>query len=399
MRSHQAARNYMTEPRPRVFVSSVMGGYKNFRDAAGEGIRQAGCEPVRAEDFPAATASPRNSCLDGVRSADALVLLLGERYGFAGPSGLAATEEEYDEARKNHMPILVFLQEGELEADQEKFVERVQGYVNGHWRKVFRDSATLTKLVRDAVLAANLGGARRHQEQAKARIGTLLRRRPPEISGAVWLQSVWATLRDEEVIDPVDLDVEAFNRQLLRLAHDCAPPLFDYQERKRSIVKADYLRIEQGDFDTWQSSSTLAMVEVHTNGMLTTIQNVIAKKDRSGPTDGYLDMYFLEPAVVQASLDEAWSFAAAWWKDRDPYLRYDQLLYSVALYDVGARAFKATPHQASSLTIPPECPHNPLLVLDRPRLISRPSLNQPKAEIERIIKLLGRRFTQWSDRW
>ena len=389
----------MTEPRPRVFVSSVMDGYKNFRDAASEGIRQAGCEPVRAEDFPAATGSPRNSCLDGVRSVDAVVLLLGGRYGFVGPSGLAATEEEYDEARKTHIPILVFLQDGEPEPEQQQFINKVQGYVDGHWRKVFRDSATLTKLVRDAVLAANLGGARRHQEQAKTRIGTLLRRRPPEISEVVWLQTVWATLRDEEVIDPVDLDGGAFDRQLLRLAHECVPPLFDYQERKRSIVKPDYLRIEQGDFDTWQSSSALAMVEIHTSGMLTTIQNAIETKDRRDLTDGFFDMYFLDPDVVRARLDESWSFAAAWWKDRDPYLRYDQLLYSVALYDIGARAFKATPDQASSLTVPPECPHNPLLVLDRPRLISRPSLNQPKAEIERIIKLLGRRFTQWSDRW
>ena len=122
MRSSQADRNYMTEPPPRVFVSSVMEGYKNSRDAASEGIRQAGCEPVRAEDFPAATAFPRNSCLDGVRSADAVVLLLGKRYGFVGPSGLAATEEEYDQAQKNHMPIFVFLQDGEREAEQQKFI-------------------------------------------------------------------------------------------------------------------------------------------------------------------------------------------------------------------------------------------------------------------------------------
>lgn len=399
MRSHQVDRNYMTEPRPRVFVSSVMDGFKDFRDAASEGIRQAGCEPVRAEDFPAATASPRNSCLDGVRSADAVVLLLGQRYGFVGPSGLAVTEEEYEEARKNHKPILVFLQEDAPEVDQEKFIERVQGYVDGHWRKVFRNSATLTKLVRDGVLAANLGGARRHQEQAKTRIGALLSRRPPEISGAVWLQTVWATLRDEEVIDPVDLDGEAFNRQLLRVAHECAPPLFDYRERKRPMAKPDYLRIEQGDFDTWQSNSALAMVEVHTHGMLTTIQNAIETKLGTDLTDGFFDMYFLDPAVVRARLDESWSFAAAWWKHHDPYFRYDQLLYSVALYDIGTRSFAPTPHQASSLTIPPECPDNPLVVLDRPRPISRLNLNQPQAEIERIIQLLGRRFAQWSDRW
>ena len=389
----------MTEPRPRIFVSSVIGGYKNFRDAASEGIRQAGCEPVRAEDFPAASASPRNSCLDGVRSADALVLLLGKHYGFVGPSGLAATEEEYDEARKNHKPILVFLQDGESEAEQQEFINKLQGYVGGHWRKVFRDSATLTELVRDAVLAANLGVARRHQDQVRTRIGALLSRRPPEISGTVWLQAVWATLRDEEVIDPLDLDDEAFNRRLLRLAHECDPPLFEYRERKRSSAKPDFLRIEQGDFDEWQPSPALAVVEIHTDGMLTTIQNAIGTKVRTDPTDGFFDMYFLEPAVVRVRLRQAWSFAAAWWMDRDPYLRHDQLLYSIAVYDIGARSFAATPPQASGITIPPECPDNPLVMFDRPRRISRVNFDQPDTEIERIIKLLERQFTQWSNRW
>ena len=82
----------MTDPRPRVFISSVMEGYAAFREAGAEGIREAGADAVRAEDFPAAGHSPRNACLDGVRSADALVLLLGERYGFVGPSGMTASE-------------------------------------------------------------------------------------------------------------------------------------------------------------------------------------------------------------------------------------------------------------------------------------------------------------------
>lgn len=85
----------MIDPRPRVFISSVMDGYAAFRDATAEGIRKAGADAVRAEDFPAAGHSPRNACLDGVQSADALVLILGERYGFVGPPGKAATEEEY----------------------------------------------------------------------------------------------------------------------------------------------------------------------------------------------------------------------------------------------------------------------------------------------------------------
>ena len=41
----------MTEPHPRVFISSVMDGYENFRDAASDGIRQAGCESGTGRGF------------------------------------------------------------------------------------------------------------------------------------------------------------------------------------------------------------------------------------------------------------------------------------------------------------------------------------------------------------
>ncbi len=58
-------------PQPRVFVSSVMSGYEEYREAAPAGIRQAGCDPVLAEDFAARGTSSGNACLDGVPSADA----------------------------------------------------------------------------------------------------------------------------------------------------------------------------------------------------------------------------------------------------------------------------------------------------------------------------------------
>ena len=91
----------MSRPRPRVFVSSIMNGYEEYREAAPAGIREAGCEAALAEDFAAQGTSSRNACLDGVQSADAMVLLLGPRYGWVAPSGRSATEEEYREATKD----------------------------------------------------------------------------------------------------------------------------------------------------------------------------------------------------------------------------------------------------------------------------------------------------------
>ena len=378
-----------------------MEDYGGFRDAASHGIREAGCEPVRAEDFSAASVSPRNACLDGVRSADALVLLLGGRYGFLGPSGLAATEEEYDEARRHHKHIFVFLQRGvSREPRQQAFVNRVQDYVDGHWRKVFDDAEDLSELVRDAVTAAELAQVPGHQAKAEARIHAALNRRPLETQDVVWLQTIWTTLRDEEVVDPLDLGEGEFQRRVQRVAHECEPPLFAYEESKRLSAETSLLRVEQGDFDAWSEARNLAIVEIHTDGTLVTRQNVTGTEPRTNDLASGFDMYFLDPDTVRARLAQAWAFAAAWWQDSDFHRRHEQLAYSVAVYDIGARTFASpTTHRGHSITIPPECPENPLVVLDKPRQVSRPGLTAPDPEIERVVTLLGRRFSQWTNRW
>ena len=130
-----------------------MTGYEEYREAARAGIRQAGCDAVLAEDFAAQGTSSRNACIDGVQSADALVLLLGPRYGWVAPSGRSATEEEYHEARLQQMPILVFVQDGiSKEPDQQEFIDRVEDYIHGHFRKSFRRSDDLKQLVKEAVM-------------------------------------------------------------------------------------------------------------------------------------------------------------------------------------------------------------------------------------------------------
>ena len=65
-----------------------MTGYGAVRDAASRVIKRAGCEPVRAEDFPAGTVSPRTTCLDGVARCDSIALILCARYGGPIVAGL-----------------------------------------------------------------------------------------------------------------------------------------------------------------------------------------------------------------------------------------------------------------------------------------------------------------------
>src|SRR5687767_3196702 len=100
-------------PSPRVFISSVIQGFEDFRQAAADGVAAGGGTPVMAELLPSLSSSPRNACLDGVQSSDVFVIVLGERAGWKTPSGEYAVEEEWQEARRRSLPILAFLQDCE----------------------------------------------------------------------------------------------------------------------------------------------------------------------------------------------------------------------------------------------------------------------------------------------
>ncbi len=114
-----------------MFISSPIHGLEPFRDAAARAAAALRHEVKRSEDFGAAADTPQQARLAGVRWADAVLLLLGARYGERQPSGLSATHEEYREA-KSRCPMLAFVQrEVEREAVQQEFIDEVRGWAGG----------------------------------------------------------------------------------------------------------------------------------------------------------------------------------------------------------------------------------------------------------------------------
>ena len=104
-----------------------------------------------AEDFPAATATPQGACLRVVRESDALVLILGARYGAIQSTGLSATHEEYNEARER-IPIYVFIERcDDYEDSQRQFIAAVQHWNKGHFAAYFNESLELQRLVAQAL--------------------------------------------------------------------------------------------------------------------------------------------------------------------------------------------------------------------------------------------------------
>ena len=135
----------------RFFISSPMSGrYAQLREAAAGGIKTLGHEPLRAEDHQASPDSPQAACLADVRSADAVVLILGPDYGSVQASGLSATHEEYREARNEAIPVLAFVEEStDPDTAQAEFISEVQDWEQGQYTGTFSNSDDLqSKIIR-----------------------------------------------------------------------------------------------------------------------------------------------------------------------------------------------------------------------------------------------------------
>ena len=129
----------------RVFISSVRSGLEQERDYLPDLISAVGHEPSRFEDFGAVNAPSRRACLNGVRQADAYLLLLGPHYGAdMVDSGVSATEEEFTVAQQRGMPIFVFKKSGvDYDDDQASFMTRLGDYQEGRFWATFDDAKSL----------------------------------------------------------------------------------------------------------------------------------------------------------------------------------------------------------------------------------------------------------------
>ena len=123
----------------KVFVSSVVCGYEDFRSAAKQAIEALGHVPVLMEcTHPASPDSPREACLEEVAESDVVVLLIGRRYGGVLESGKSATHEEWDHALSFNKDILVFVEDLDCRQERQKaFLEEVGDWVDGRFRVLY----------------------------------------------------------------------------------------------------------------------------------------------------------------------------------------------------------------------------------------------------------------------
>lgn len=113
----------------RVFVSSVIAGYAEPRQAAVAAVEKTGAAAVWFERFGGRDSDPNQAYLDEVRSSDIYVGLLGARYGRPLPSRFSATHEEYREAEQQGLRLTMWTEEGvDREGPQQSFFDEVRQF-------------------------------------------------------------------------------------------------------------------------------------------------------------------------------------------------------------------------------------------------------------------------------
>lgn len=139
--------------RYRIFISSTIEDLLDARAEVAQCLSMMEVfEPIRIETFPASSEPSQTLCLDEVRKADAILLLLGSRYGYVPTQGneesLSVTHLEYREARKLDKPVFAFIRECEpREPDQQKFIGEIQEFSHGVFRKLWPSIDILSKEV------------------------------------------------------------------------------------------------------------------------------------------------------------------------------------------------------------------------------------------------------------
>jgi hypothetical protein len=185
-----------------VFISSIQRDFEAIREAIRRAVESLGLQPLMAETAGAHVESPQRALLDLVAQANVFLLVLGPRYS-------KPTEDEYDEARRRGLPILVLRQTGEAEPEQEAFAERVSGgWAGGRLRGTFTDASDVALAVVRAITNLREQGTNETlapAAQQRARELALGAQRGAHGHGAI-ARIAFVPLASEPLLDVVALD-------------------------------------------------------------------------------------------------------------------------------------------------------------------------------------------------
>jgi len=370
--------------KPRVFVSSVMDGFAEFRQAARRAIVACGAEPVMAEDFPPSTDSSRNACLNGVASSDVCMVIVGARGGWATPSGRLVVEEEYEEARRGNKIVAVFLQGVERDSQAANLATRLSDYIGGHFRAKFATSGELEESIRGYLpgILKTLELPVADSDLVKSFLAS-----PSLVDAEPFVRLALAPERTEQIIDRVEIGTPEFLNKVMECAHNPKVGFFSYSCAKTQAVESDILQVNELPSDQYRARGSSRAIRIKIDGLICLEASVAPSKDLENYSCG--PFLSIVKGDVAGALTSLFAFANELYSSRDPYLRHQTIFYGAAVGNVRNRRLVAQVDRAAqSWSLDNEI-REPIVV-ESARLIGRAALRDAAGEVSRQLALLER---------
>jgi hypothetical protein len=231
----------------KVFISSVIRGFEPFRDAVASAAKLLGHEVLRSEDLAAGPDPAERACLDLVRRADVVVLVLGARYGAPSGRDVSPTHEEYREARSIGRDVLGFVQGGVApEPKQRELIDEARQWATGSAVATFATPAELRDQVVKALkeLELSRAGGRLDPGEMVARAA----KRAGEVARAMHQPSLLVAVGPgpaQALLRPTEIASEALQRDLEKEALYGRSPVLVRGAGVKTLVDGGSLVIAQ----------------------------------------------------------------------------------------------------------------------------------------------------------
>lgn len=380
---------HMTHQPVSIMVSSVVSGYEAHRATAEEVISGLGARPILVnEHFSALTSSPRNACLDAVAQCDALVLSVARRGGYITPSGMTATEEEFEEARRLGRKVLVFVEEGVKDPDAQRLEEKASDYVSGHFRASFADLAQLRAALTQA-LQHTLPTITRRTMDPSPMISQALHHE--RVCDEPYLRALFWPDRDYELFAPHRMEDPQFEYELITALQHPGVDGLDFKAATETIAGASSVEVRQskrvGHFDNVDRR-----VQLHSNGKI-----IIELKIPEFAEDNsrFGNSFVLAEEQLELSALRAIRASLAALTLLDPF-ETSEYRWLSALHGLGHRTIERNPKSRTSHTMGTMGGEQPILAGNEARMITRSTMRSPEDEVRRALYAIRKGITQGS---
>ncbi len=213
-----------------------------------------------------------------------------------------------------------------------------------------------------------------------------------DVRGQATLRFILSPERNDELLDPVSLDNIELENALYKIGHSTQVQLFSYRLPKEGKeVSANQIVLCQKNSSSSPGIFDVVRLELSTTGTIIIDLNVTGRRaDHTDYYDMSEQMSVTEEDIAEG-LKRCFAFSSDFFKEKDPYKRYDRLLYNVALHGISHRTLLPKPEKRNSFQIPFN-QEDSTIAFDGPRIISRSDLDSFKKEINDTLVMLKRQL-------